>query len=260
MTHTTKNTAYTLTRTELNTKAAKYHYQVIDQDGKIITDRKSNREYVACTIDGSLFFGRLDLIGKGEHGRALKIHAAKGTTPCPIAYLVTNQEAPAPVPTTEAPAAPVNNRRELMLQTADIETPEQLAAWTERVQQALADGHITAADVEWLNYVANQYLPATEPNTNPPAHTPGPWSVEKFALTNFLLVKNINHGAICEIPADSKKIPEHQANANLIAAAPDLLKALQYILEKATGAWMTKAERLEQIAGISSKAIAKAKG
>lgn len=64
----TTRTTYTLTKTTL--KNGKYHYVVIDNNGNIISERKSNREYVACTIDGGMFFGRLDLIGKGDHARA----------------------------------------------------------------------------------------------------------------------------------------------------------------------------------------------
>lgn len=64
---------YTLKVTETNNKAGKYHYQVInDETGAIVSERKSNREYVACTINGEFYFGRLDLIGKGDHGRRLK--------------------------------------------------------------------------------------------------------------------------------------------------------------------------------------------
>jgi len=55
-----------------NNKAGKFHYQVIDENGTIISERKSNREYVACTIDGGFYFGRLDLIGKGDNGRCIK--------------------------------------------------------------------------------------------------------------------------------------------------------------------------------------------
>lgn len=58
---------YTLKVTETGNKAAKFLYEVIDENGKVITSRKSNRAYVACTIDGRFFFGRLDLINKGEH-------------------------------------------------------------------------------------------------------------------------------------------------------------------------------------------------
>ena len=53
-------------------KGKKYEYQVIDADSKaIVSKRTSAREYVACTADGSFYFGRLDLIGKGEHGKQL---------------------------------------------------------------------------------------------------------------------------------------------------------------------------------------------
>ena len=53
-------------------KGKKYEYQVIDVDSKaIVSKRTSAREYVACTADGSFYFGRLDLIGKGDHGKGL---------------------------------------------------------------------------------------------------------------------------------------------------------------------------------------------
>lgn len=53
-------------------KGKKYEYQVIDADSKaIVSKRTSARDYVACTADGSFYFGRLDLIGKGDHGKGL---------------------------------------------------------------------------------------------------------------------------------------------------------------------------------------------
>jgi hypothetical protein len=73
---------YTLNVKETGNKAAKYHYTVTDETGKVISERKSNREYVACTIGGGYYFGRLDLIGKGDHGKALK----NGWIDSPIAY------------------------------------------------------------------------------------------------------------------------------------------------------------------------------
>lgn len=58
-------------------KGKKYEYQVIDADSKaIVSKRTSARDYVACTADGSFYFGRLDLIGKGDHGKRLSHTAA----------------------------------------------------------------------------------------------------------------------------------------------------------------------------------------
>lgn len=62
---------YYMTRTETGRKASKFIYKIYDQSGKLISERNSNREYVAATICGSFFFGRIDLIGKGDHGRNL---------------------------------------------------------------------------------------------------------------------------------------------------------------------------------------------
>jgi hypothetical protein len=42
-------------------KSGKFHYTVTDEKGNVISERKSNREYVACTANGSYYFGRLDL-------------------------------------------------------------------------------------------------------------------------------------------------------------------------------------------------------
>lgn len=53
-------------------KGKKFQYTVTDENGNIVSTRTSARDYVACTADGNFYFGRLDLIGKGEHGRLLR--------------------------------------------------------------------------------------------------------------------------------------------------------------------------------------------
>lgn len=62
---------YELKVTETKNKAGKFHYQVIDENGTIISERKSNREYAACTINGAFYWGRIDLIGKGDYKNIL---------------------------------------------------------------------------------------------------------------------------------------------------------------------------------------------
>ena len=59
---------YKLTKTQ---KGKKNLYVVTDETGKQISQRLSARDYVACTADGRYFFGRRDLIGKGDHGKML---------------------------------------------------------------------------------------------------------------------------------------------------------------------------------------------
>lgn len=56
---------FTLTKTTL--KNGKFQYVVTDSNNNVISKRTSSREYVACTADGMFYFGRLDLIGKGNH-------------------------------------------------------------------------------------------------------------------------------------------------------------------------------------------------
>ena len=52
-------------------KGKKIEYTVTDENGNVISKRMSSREYVACTANGEFYFGRLDLIGKGDHGKTL---------------------------------------------------------------------------------------------------------------------------------------------------------------------------------------------
>lgn len=54
------------------TKGKKYEYTVTDENGKVISTRMSARDYVVCTENGEFYFGRLDLIGKRDHGKYLR--------------------------------------------------------------------------------------------------------------------------------------------------------------------------------------------
>lgn len=62
-----KKMKYTLFVKETANKAGRFTYTVRDENDQVISERKSNRVYVACTIYGGSYFGRLDLIGKGSH-------------------------------------------------------------------------------------------------------------------------------------------------------------------------------------------------
>lgn len=55
-------------------KGKKFEYTVTNENGEIVSSRISARDYVACTADGTYYFGRLDIIGKGEHGRMIKYY------------------------------------------------------------------------------------------------------------------------------------------------------------------------------------------
>lgn len=78
---------YTLTRKQNLKDPKAYTYTVTSSEGTVISQRKSMRDYAACTIDGTYYFGRVDLIGKGEHGAYLKHCARNGKEPMAIAYL-----------------------------------------------------------------------------------------------------------------------------------------------------------------------------
>lgn len=65
---------YTLQVTESCRKVGKYSYVVVDENGKKISERKSNRIYQACTMDGTFYFGRLGLAFKGDHKRTVEFY------------------------------------------------------------------------------------------------------------------------------------------------------------------------------------------
>lgn len=87
-------------------------------------------------------------------------------------------------------------------------------------------------------------------------HTPGPWFAERYGVIRGGALQSYIGGAArpqiaSAIPSDSIHEEERQANASLIAAAPELLFALRYIMEQGN---------IGHIHGTASSAIAKATG
>lgn len=68
-----------------------------------------------------------------------------------------------------------------------------------------------------------------------PKHTPGPWIVSNIPddrIKNFVWVIDPNSDlGICKVHTDGDTKDESEANARLIAAAPDLVSAAMRILE-----------------------------
>jgi len=60
---------------ETGNKAARFHYTVTDETGAVISERRSNRKYVACTVNGENYFGRIDLAMKHQSAMAVKLPA-----------------------------------------------------------------------------------------------------------------------------------------------------------------------------------------
>ena len=57
-------------------KGDKFVYTVTDERNNVISTRTSKRDYVACTANGDFYFSRLDLIGKGNHGKEISYWSA----------------------------------------------------------------------------------------------------------------------------------------------------------------------------------------
>jgi hypothetical protein len=52
---------HSLKVTETKNKAGRFLYQVVNESGVVVAERRSNRDYVACLVDARSFFGRVDL-------------------------------------------------------------------------------------------------------------------------------------------------------------------------------------------------------
>jgi hypothetical protein len=82
-------------------------------------------------------------------------------------------------------------------------------------------------------------------------HTPGPW------IITGSMISSDDDTTVCLLTSYRDMTPRQTANARLIAAAPELLRALQEIVDAADGkGW----EQLDAGFGKARAAIAKAEG
>ena len=87
-------------------------------------------------------------------------------------------------------------------------------------------------------------------------HTPGPWAYENYRGTVHVFIDNEGGTpSICKLVGNDK-----DANARLIAAAPDLLEALEYYVEKVADLSRYGVMIETSLREKAEAAIAKAKG
>ena len=63
-------------------------------------------------------------------------------------------------------------------------------------------------------------------------HTPGPWEIKRHFDPGYKNISAQKHTALAQVVwcmEDEDRSPECEANAHLIAAAPDLLEALEKV-------------------------------
>lgn len=85
-------------------------------------------------------------------------------------------------------------------------------------------------------------------------HTPGPWTLEVQFATGQHLLKGVNGASFARL---QQMRPERkEANARLIASAPELLNALKQFVDHATAGW----EPSEHMVTAALATIAKAEG
>ena len=88
------------------------------------------------------------------------------------------------------------------------------------------------------------------------SHTPGPWEIERSFYHGYKSISAQKHSGLAQVVwcmEDEDRSPSCEANAHLIAAAPELLEALERV--KATGVFLGAIPQ-----GMVDAAIEKAKG
>ena len=84
-------------------------------------------------------------------------------------------------------------------------------------------------------------------------HTPGPWKTTKESTRNQFVtdtkIRSADDSVVCVLHCNG------EANARLIAAAPEMLEALEYIVAWNSGEWSAEKAR-----DMAKSAIAKARG
>lgn len=92
------------------------------------------------------------------------------------------------------------------------------------------------------------------------AHTPGPWRIKKYSY-GFWVVSDEKRENITWIGHPSYPPRDNEANARLIATAPELLEALESTIEWIDSAWPdVKSLDWEDWRQTVSKIVAKARG
>lgn len=91
-------------------------------------------------------------------------------------------------------------------------------------------------------------------------HTPGPWTVDTNGggrFSNSIAAKVVASGLIADVSDWWYDVGQAEANAHLIAAAPDLLEALVELLPLADD---EVSHTYDNVLDIARAAIAKARG
>ena len=81
----------------------------------------------------------------------------------------------------------------------------------------------------------------------PSQHTNGPWEILMNPKEDYLLIENVDRcdfHPVCAIYGEGKK---QEANAQLIAAAPELLEACKSLVEVLDGNGLSALEMVEEL-------------
>lgn len=82
---------YKLVKSQASPKAKKLYQVICNETGEVVSSRQSDRDYVAASIFGDWYFGRVDLVGKGDHGKSMSLVSFAGA-PTPVRLQVAYLE------------------------------------------------------------------------------------------------------------------------------------------------------------------------
>jgi hypothetical protein len=88
-------------------------------------------------------------------------------------------------------------------------------------------------------------------------HTPGPWEIKRHPDSGYKFISGPKHSGLAQVVwcmEEEERSPECEANAHLIAAAPELLEALQKVFQAMNDDMPVRLRK------VCYEAIAKAKG
>jgi hypothetical protein len=89
-------------------------------------------------------------------------------------------------------------------------------------------------------------------------HTPGPWTA--YCQNNTAAIRDKDGVLLASASVRDIETPECQANARLIAAAPELLEVCKHVLLECPGIWNTCQSTWETFGAMLDAAISKAEG
>jgi hypothetical protein len=91
-------------------------------------------------------------------------------------------------------------------------------------------------------------------------HTPGPWYAALGPQGGYVISDETNHFGLCQRASWPSRVEESEANAHLIASAPDLVAALEWIANNYANQEINHVDFRVEAKRLADAAISKSRG